>query len=37
MSKKMTYKDIQRLEVEQGINGGGKTKRKKKKEIKTNF
>lgn len=37
MSKKMTYKDIQRLEVEQGINGGEKTKRKKRKKLKQIF
>lgn len=35
----MTYKDIQRVEVEQGINGVGKIKIKNKEkiEIKTNF
>lgn len=33
----MTYNDIQRMEVEEGINGVGKIKKKKKIEIKTNF
>lgn len=33
----MTYKDIQRVDVEEGINGVGKIKRKNKIKIKTNF